>query len=98
VHIQLTLNHSLIPRSGLSGAEVTTRLTSCDPPHRVLVLSMSASEADVTSALRAGASGYLLKEGPVEAIMAGIAAGESRRSAKDSPSTRAPPGTTSRTS
>jgi DNA-binding NarL/FixJ family response regulator len=59
---------------GLSGAEVARRLTSCDPPHRVLVLSVSASEPDVASALRAGASGYLLKGGPVEEVVAGIAA------------------------
>ena len=59
---------------GLSGTEVTRRLTSCDPPHRVLVLSVSASEADVTSALRAGARGYVLKDGPVEEVVAGIAA------------------------
>jgi DNA-binding NarL/FixJ family response regulator len=59
---------------GLSGVEVTRRLTSCDPPHNVLVLSVSASEADVTSALGAGASGYVLKDGPVEEIVAGIAA------------------------
>lgn len=59
---------------GLSGAEVTRRLTSCDPPHRVLVLSVSASEDDVTSALRAGARGYVLKDGPVEEVVAGIAA------------------------
>ena len=59
---------------GLSGTEVTQRLTSCDPPHRVLVLSVSASEPDVTSALGAGASGYFLKDGPVEEVVAGIAA------------------------
>jgi DNA-binding NarL/FixJ family response regulator len=59
---------------GLSGAEVTRRLTSMDPPHRVLVLSVSASEADVTTALQAGARGYFLKDGPVEEVVAGIAA------------------------
>jgi DNA-binding NarL/FixJ family response regulator len=59
---------------GLSGVEVTRRLTSCDPPHRVLVLSVSDSEADVTAALQAGASGYVLKDGPVEEVVAGIAA------------------------
>jgi DNA-binding NarL/FixJ family response regulator len=65
---------------GISGAEVTRRLTSCDPPHRVLVLSVSASEPDVTAALHAGARGYFLKDGPVEEVVAGIeaiAAGES---------------------
>jgi DNA-binding NarL/FixJ family response regulator len=59
---------------GLSGAEVTRRLTSMSPPHRVLVLSVSASEADVTSALQAGARAYFLKDGPVEEVVAGIAA------------------------
>jgi DNA-binding NarL/FixJ family response regulator len=65
---------------GLSGAEVTRRLTSWDPPQRVIVLSASASEADVTSALHAGARGYLLKDGPFQEVVAGIqavAAGES---------------------
>jgi DNA-binding NarL/FixJ family response regulator len=57
---------------GLSGAEVTRRLTSDDPPHRVLVLSVSASEADVTAALHAGARGYFLKDGPVDEVVAGI--------------------------
>lgn len=59
---------------GVSGAEVTRRLTACDPPHRVLVLSVSASEDDVTNALRAGATGYFLKDGPVEDVVAGIGA------------------------
>ena len=59
---------------GLSGAEVTRRLTSCSPPHRVLVLAVSVSEDDVTSALRAGATGYFLKDGPVEDVVAGIGA------------------------
>jgi DNA-binding NarL/FixJ family response regulator len=57
---------------GLSGAEVTRRLTACDPPHRVIVLSVSDSEADVTAALQAGARGYFLKDGPVEEVVAGI--------------------------
>jgi DNA-binding NarL/FixJ family response regulator len=59
---------------GLSGAEVARRLTSCDPPHNVLVLSVSDSEIDVTAALRAGARGYVLKDGPVEEVVAGIEA------------------------
>ena len=57
---------------GMSGDEVTERLTSWDPPHRVIVLSVSDDEADVMSALRAGASGYFLKDGPVEEVVAGI--------------------------
>jgi two-component system, NarL family, nitrate/nitrite response regulator NarL len=59
---------------GLSGAEVARRLTSCDPPHNVLMLSVSDSEIDVSAALRAGARGYFLKDGPVEEVVAGIEA------------------------
>jgi DNA-binding NarL/FixJ family response regulator len=59
---------------GFSGPELTRRLTSCDPPHRVLVLSVSDDEADVAAALQAGARGYFLKDGPVDEVVAGIAA------------------------
>jgi two-component system nitrate/nitrite response regulator NarL len=59
---------------GMSGDEVAERLTSCDPPYRVIVLSVSDDEMDVMAALRAGASGYFLKDGPVEEVVAGIEA------------------------
>jgi DNA-binding NarL/FixJ family response regulator len=59
---------------GMSGDEVAQRLTSFDPPYRVIVLSVSDDEADVMAALRAGASGYFLKDGPVEEVVAGIEA------------------------
>jgi DNA-binding NarL/FixJ family response regulator len=65
---------------GLSGVEVTRRLIERTPSSRVLVVSVSAQEDDVTEAILAGASGYVLKEGPVEEVVAGIeaaAAGES---------------------
>jgi DNA-binding NarL/FixJ family response regulator len=65
---------------GLSGVEVTRRLIERTPASRVLVVSVSAQEDDVTEAVLAGASGYVLKEGPVEEVVAGIqaaAAGES---------------------
>ena len=59
---------------GLSGAEATRRLTERNPSARVLVLSVSAEEADVTDAILAGAMGYVLKDSPVEEVVAGIAA------------------------
>ena len=65
---------------GMSGVEVTRRLTERTPASRVLVVSVSAQEDDVTEALLAGASGYVLKDAPVEEVVAGIeaaAAGES---------------------
>jgi DNA-binding NarL/FixJ family response regulator len=65
---------------GMSGLEATRRVTELAPASRVLVLSVSAREADVTEAILAGAMGYVLKDGPEEKIVAGIrsaAAGQS---------------------
>jgi DNA-binding NarL/FixJ family response regulator len=65
---------------GLSGVEVARRLVERSPSSRVLIVSVSAQEDDVTEALLAGASGYVLKDAPVEEVIAGIhaaAAGES---------------------
>jgi DNA-binding NarL/FixJ family response regulator len=64
----------------LSGVEVIRRLVERAPTSRVLVLSVSADEADVTDAILAGAGGYVLKDGPVEDVVAGVralAAGDS---------------------
>jgi DNA-binding NarL/FixJ family response regulator len=65
---------------GMSGIEATRRLVEESPATKVLVLTVSADEADVTDAILAGASGYVLKDGPVEEVVAGIeavAAGQS---------------------
>jgi DNA-binding NarL/FixJ family response regulator len=59
---------------GVSGLEATRRLTALAAPSRVLVLSVSAEESDVTEAIYAGASGYVLKDEPVEEVIAGIRA------------------------
>jgi DNA-binding NarL/FixJ family response regulator len=59
---------------GLSGAEATRLLTERNPAARVLVLSVSAEEVDVTDAILAGAMGYVLKDSPVEEVVAGIEA------------------------
>src|ERR671915_207559 len=65
---------------GVSGVEVTRRLTARNPASRVLVVSVSAQEEDVTEAILAGASGYVLKDGPVEEVVAGIQAAASGES------------------
>jgi DNA-binding NarL/FixJ family response regulator len=59
---------------GMSGVEVTRKLVERNPASRVLVVSVSAQEEDVTEAILAGASGYVLKDGPVEEVVAGIQA------------------------
>src|SRR5688500_4258704 len=63
-----------LDRPGMSGVEVTRRLNARMPASRVLVVSVSAQEEDVTEAILAGASGYVLKDGPVEEVVAGIQA------------------------
>jgi DNA-binding NarL/FixJ family response regulator len=59
---------------GLSGLRATKQLTEELPAVPVLVLSVSAEEADVTDAILAGAAGYLLKDRPVEEIADAIRA------------------------
>jgi DNA-binding NarL/FixJ family response regulator len=64
----------------LNGIEVTRQLTRRFPDLRVLILSMHAEEAYITSALEAGAQGYLLKDSAdVELIRAvsSVASGKS---------------------
>jgi DNA-binding NarL/FixJ family response regulator len=59
---------------GVSGLDAVRMLTDDAAATRVLVLSVSAEEADVTDAIAAGASGYVLKDEPVEEVIAGIRA------------------------
>ena len=58
----------------MSGVEATRRITLEAPGTRVVVLSVSTHESDVTDAILAGASGYVLKESAVEEVVAGIEA------------------------
>lgn len=46
---------------GRSGVEVTREVLRQDPAARVLVLSASGEQADVLAAVKAGATGYLVK-------------------------------------
>ena len=65
---------------GMTGTEATRLLCERAPATRVLVLSVSAQEHDVTDAVLAGACGYVLKDSPIEEVVAGIraaAAGQS---------------------
>lgn len=58
----------------LSGVDVIRHLVERAPASRVLVLSVSADEVDVTDAILAGAGGYVLKDGPAEDVVAGVRA------------------------
>ncbi|WP_084265664.1 response regulator [Actinomadura macra] len=53
----------------ISGVEVTRNLVAADPPIRVLVLSASGEQQDVLEAVKAGATGYLLKSAAREEFL-----------------------------
>ncbi|MEU8199890.1 response regulator transcription factor [Streptosporangium sp. NPDC049046] len=53
----------------LPGVEVARSLAASKPPPRVLVLSASGEQEDVLEAIKAGASGYLLKSASKEEFL-----------------------------
>ena len=57
---------------GLSGIEATRRIVADDPNISVLVLTMFDDDDSISSALRAGARGYLLKGADREQIRCAI--------------------------
>jgi DNA-binding NarL/FixJ family response regulator len=68
-----------IAMSGLNGLEATARAVQAFPHVRVIILSMHANEEYVVQALRAGASGYLLKDAgtaELELAVKAVARGE----------------------
>jgi DNA-binding NarL/FixJ family response regulator len=64
---------------GISGIEATWQLGTLAPESRVLVLTVSAEQDDVTDAIMAGARGYVVKgadDEEIRAALRGVAAGE----------------------
>ncbi len=64
-----------------SGIEATTQIKDLLPHVKILMLTISDEEADLYDAIKAGASGYLLKEIPIEEVADAIRsvwAGQSR--------------------
>lgn len=57
---------------GVTGVQATQRIRAAHPAIRVLVLTTYDADAWVFDAIRAGASGYLLKDTPAEALIAAI--------------------------
>lgn len=57
---------------GMTGAEVIRRLRTTGCGAKLLILSISREESTVMEALRAGADGYLLKDGPARHLLDAI--------------------------
>ncbi|HSV12671.1 MAG TPA: response regulator transcription factor [Tepidisphaeraceae bacterium] len=63
----------------LNGIEATRQIMDFNPAIRVLALSMHDEPHGVEQMLRAGASGYVLKQSPVSELTAALAAAIDRR-------------------
>ncbi|GAA2117096.1 response regulator transcription factor [Nocardioides bigeumensis] len=57
---------------GPNGVEVTQRVLAHDPSARVLILSASGEHADVLDAVKAGATGYLVKSASRDELVAAV--------------------------
>jgi DNA-binding NarL/FixJ family response regulator len=55
-----------------NGVEVTAILVKADPTVRVLILSASGEQADVLEAVKAGATGYLVKSASREELLSAV--------------------------
>ena len=58
----------------MGGVEATRHIAEIAPLTRVVVLTISDEDSDVTDAILAGACGYLLKDASIEELVAGILA------------------------
>src|SRR5213080_2677937 len=66
-----------------SGIEATQQIKDLLPHVKILMLTISDEEADLYEAIKAGASGYLLKEIPIDEVaeaIRSVSAGQSRLS------------------
>ena len=57
---------------GLDGLEATRRILAADPAARILILTTFDHDDYVYEALRAGASGFVLKDDPPEQLIAAV--------------------------
>ena len=57
---------------GPNGVEVTARVVEQDPSARVLILSASGEQTDVLEAVKAGASGYLVKSASRQELLEAV--------------------------
>ena len=65
----------------MNGVEATPLVLEAAPAASVLMLTIATDDERVLGAVRAGASGYLLKDAPLEEIAAGVSAAAAGHSA-----------------
>jgi two-component system, NarL family, response regulator LiaR len=58
----------------LAGEEATAMIVEHDSAVRVVVLTIASDERAVAGAIRAGASGYLIKDSPIDEVLAAVRA------------------------
>lgn len=56
----------------MDGVEATRRIRALPAPPRVLVLTTYRTDAEILAAVEAGATGYLLKDAPVEELISAV--------------------------
>ncbi|MFC9641294.1 response regulator [Streptomyces mirabilis] len=56
----------------MDGVEATRRIVGAGSPSRIVILTTFDLDAHVVDALRAGASGFLVKDGPVDSLVGAI--------------------------
>jgi DNA-binding NarL/FixJ family response regulator len=59
---------------GVDGIEATRQITEADPTIKVLILTTFETDSNVIQALKAGASGYVLKDSSPDAIVSSVVA------------------------
>ena len=59
---------------GVDGIEATRQITEADPNIKVLILTTFETDSNVIQALKAGASGYVLKDSSADAIASSVVA------------------------
>ena len=74
---------------GMSGIEATQQMLRAEPRASVLMLTISRDQARIVEAVRAGASGYLLKDAKLDEIVDAIQAAASGESVLDPLAARA---------
>lgn len=65
---------------GIDGIETTRRVRAQHPGVQVLAVTTFDAEADIVAALEAGATGYVLKDSPTDALIAAVAEAAAGRS------------------